>query len=57
MVVNNVIITWNSPSSSSQTAYGSAIIGYRVYIRWSDGTYGEEKTYCDGSNSTIVANT
>jgi hypothetical protein len=34
MDVNDVTIDWNSPSSSSQTAYGSAISGYRVYIRW-----------------------
>lgn len=57
MDVNNVIIDWSSPSSSSQTAYGSAIVGYKVNIRWSDGTYSEELTHCDGSDPTIVANT
>jgi hypothetical protein len=57
MDVNNVIIDWNSPSTSSQTAYGSAISGYKVYIRWSDGTYSEETTNCDGSTADIIANT
>jgi hypothetical protein len=31
-VVNNVIISWSPPSTQSQTVYGSAIIGYRIYI-------------------------
>lgn len=57
MDINDVIIDWSSPSSSSQTAYGSAIVGYKVKIRWSDGTYSEETTYCDGSDPTIVADT
>lgn len=55
--VNNVIIDWNSPSTSSFTAYGAAISGYKVLIRWSDGTYSEEKTYCNGANTVIFSNT
>lgn len=57
MNVNDVIIDWSAPSSSSQTAYGSAIIGYKVMIRWQDGTYSQEMTYCNGADPTIVANT
>lgn len=37
--VNNLIIDWNAPSVNSITTYGSAIIGYKVFIRWQDGTY------------------
>jgi len=38
--VNNVIISWNAPSTNSLVTYGSAITNYTVFIRWSDGTYG-----------------
>lgn len=41
MNVNDVVVNWSPPSQTSQTAYGSAIIGYKVLIRWSDGTYSE----------------
>ena len=32
--VNNIIIDWNTPSSTSNTTYGSAIKGYKIFIRW-----------------------
>jgi hypothetical protein len=32
--INNVIIDWSPPSVNSLTTYGSATIGYKVYIRW-----------------------
>jgi hypothetical protein len=55
--VNNVIVKWNAPTLNSLSTYGSEIQGYRVFIRWSDGTYGEQLTHCDGSNPTIIADT
>jgi hypothetical protein len=55
--VNNIIIDWSAPTQDSLTAYGSAISGYKVFIRWQDGTYSEEETNCDGSDDVILANT
>jgi hypothetical protein len=55
--INDIYIDWSSPSSTSATTYGSAITGYKIFIRWQDGTYTEELTYCDGSDSVILANT
>jgi len=35
---------------------GSNILGYRIYILTSDGvTFGEDKTYCDGSKPAIIS--
>ena len=55
--VNNVVVKWSAPSFQSATAFGSAIQGYKVFIRWQDGTYGTQLTHCDGSDPTIVAET
>lgn len=55
--VNNIIIDWSSPTHELESAYGSPILGYKVFIRWQDGTYTEEETNCDGSNEIIFANT
>lgn len=51
--VNDLIIDWEAPYDQ-----GTPITGYKVEIRHPDGvTFSEELTYCDGSDSTIVANT
>lgn len=34
MDVNNVIVDWSAPTSDSEAAYGSAVIGYKIFIRW-----------------------
>jgi hypothetical protein len=48
-----VTIDWSAPSDM-----GSPILGYRVYIRKVDGlTYHQEHSYCDGADSTIMAQT
>lgn len=41
LFVNSVVIKWSLATLDSQTAYGSEIRGFKVMIRWLDGTYGE----------------
>ena len=55
--INDIYIDWSSPSTTSAATYGAEILGYKVFIRWQDGTYTEEKTHCDGSSAVIIANT
>ena len=57
LFVNSVVIKWSLATLDSQTAYGSEIRGFKVMIRWLDGTYGEELTHCDGSNAVVMAET
>jgi hypothetical protein len=35
-------------------ARGSPILGYKVYIIKSDGTYGQEFTFCNGSSTAVM---
>jgi hypothetical protein len=48
----NVVIDWTEPSNN-----GAAITSYSVLIAQSDGTFTEDSTNCDGSDSTIVTAT
>jgi hypothetical protein len=46
----NVVFSWTAPADN-----GSPIIAYQVMIRHVDGiTYGEDLTYCDGSENSIM---
>jgi hypothetical protein len=40
---DNVIVTWVEPINA-----GLPILGYRIYLRKSDGTFNIDFTYCDG---------
>lgn len=48
-----VVIDWQAPSDN-----GSPITSYTVLIKYSQGyTFREDSVSCDGSDSTIIANT
>ncbi len=46
----DVRISWSAPSSNSDT-----ITKYKILILQSDGTYSEDTTDCDGTDSTIIS--
>lgn len=49
LVGSNLVISWSAPYDQ-----GTAITGYRIYIRESDlTTYSIDWTYCDGSLTEI----
>lgn len=45
----DVILTWSEPSEN-----GAAIQNYQILIITNDGSYVEDLTYCDGTDSTIM---
>lgn len=49
---NAVTITWAPPAANGQT-----IIGYRIYVQQSDGTYSQSLATCDGSTFNVMVST
>lgn len=50
---SNILIDWEAPNDN-----GSPITSYTVLIKYSQGyTFREDSVNCDGSDSTIIANT
>jgi len=48
----NAVISWTAPKKN-----GSTITSYTVTLRQLDGSYTEDTTNCDGSDSTIISST
>lgn len=46
----NVKIEWNTPDNGA-----SPLLKYEILIQKADGTFVEDKTFCDGSNFVILA--
>jgi hypothetical protein len=51
--VNSAVVSWTVPSANSLTDYGSAIIGYKVWIRTSVLTvFEQDLTDCPNAIAT-----
>jgi len=49
---NDVTIDWTAPAENGQT-----ILGYRIYIKQSDGFYSQHLATCDGSTFEVIVQT
>jgi hypothetical protein len=46
----NVEISWVPPSSN-----GAAILTYKILLQHADGSFAEDVTLCDGSDSLVIS--
>jgi hypothetical protein len=54
--INEVVISWVTPSSNSATDFGDVMIGFKIYLQTSDTeVYSQQLTYCPNVSTSVTS--